>query len=105
MFLDDNTYGFNVVDAEDLIASLGNREVEVKDRQVRDVVTARLGRTGFSGIPLGAAHNVVLYEESPTGWTLGTDIVECWTFPTPIVGSVDVLILECGNRLLAIKLC
>lgn len=105
MFLDNNTYGFNANDAEDLISSLGNREVQVSERQVRDVVTARLGRTGSGGISLGTPANVTLYEEAPGGWTLGTDIVECWTFPTPIVGIADVLILECGNRLLAIRLC
>lgn len=105
MFLDNNTYGFNIVDAEDTVASLGNREVEIRDRQVRDVFSAQLGRTGSGGIPLGSEATVTLYDETTGGWTLGSNTIECWTFPTAIVGVADVLIIECGTRYLALKLC
>ena len=105
MSLDENTYGFNKADAEDILNGLGNRDQEFSGRIPRDTATTLLGRTGSGGIPLGSASTVTLYNESSGGWTIGSDTVQCWSFPTAIDGVKDVMIFEIGSRLVAMEIC
>ncbi len=65
----------------------------------------QLGRTDSGGIPLGGPATVTLYEETSSGWTLTSETVECWPFPTAIVGVADVGIWQSGCRLIAFKVC
>jgi hypothetical protein len=102
---DEGTYGFNKRDAEDTIARNGNVDVTFESRVPHAIGDMQLGRTTAGGIPLGAAATVYLYEESSGGWTVTTNEVQCWTFPTAIVGTVDVAIWESGTRLVAFELC
>ena len=105
MSLDESTYGFNKADAEDILSGIGNRDQEYFGRIPRDTSTILLGRTGSGGISLGSASTVTIYDESSGGWTLGSDTVQAWTFPTAIVGVKDVMIFEIGTRLVALELC
>jgi hypothetical protein len=86
-------YGQDVVDVDVL---LGRFEASAK---------TLLGRTGSGGIPLGAASTVTLYNESSGGWTLGSETVQAWSFPTAIDGIKDVIIFEIGSRLVAMEIC
>jgi hypothetical protein len=64
-----------------------------------------LGRSGSGGVSATAASTVTLYNESGSGWTLGSRTVSCWAFPTAIVGAKDVMVFKTGSRLLAIEVC
>ena len=102
---DESTYGFNRRDAEDLIGGGGNRDRTFQSRTSHASGGMQLGRTGVGGITLTAAATVYLYEETTTGWTITTNEVQCWTFPTAIGANVDVAIWESGTRLVAFELC
>lgn len=102
---DENTYGFSKRDAEDLIASVGNGDRAFESRVQHSVGGMQLGRTGAGGIGLTAPANVLLYEETTTGYSITANEVECWTFKTAIAANTDVAIWESGTRLVAFEIC
>ena len=102
---DESTYGFNKRDAEDTIVRNGNIDGLHRSRTQHSVGGMQLGRTAVGGIGLTSAATVYLYEETTSGWTITTNEVQCWTFPTAIGANVDVAIWESGTRLVAFELC
>jgi hypothetical protein len=68
-------------------------------------IQMRLGRTGSGGLSISSAGTVTLYDESSGGFTLGSNTVQAWAFPTAIVGVSDVAIWKVGCRNVAFKVC
>jgi hypothetical protein len=65
----------------------------------------RLGRTGSGGLSISVAGTITLYDEVSGGYTIGSETIEAWAFPTAIVGIADVAIWEVGCRNVAFKVC
>lgn len=68
-------------------------------------VQMRLGQTGSGGLSISSAGTVTLYDAVSGGFTLGSETIQAWAFPTNIIGVADVAIWQVGCRNVAFKVC
>ncbi len=98
---DENTYGFSKTDAEDLLASIGNVDVESPHGKGR-MTPCLYGKTKVGGITVGTPALVDVYDE--TGTALTRELL-AETRVSDIDGEVEIVLFSAYSRWLAIRLC